>query len=170
MDKSQFSYHLNILVSSSPDPPLSAPVHPTVSPDHSSQRGYLLLGYTGLTEPTKYNERIRNYKWYMPQLYSSSFLKIVKTKPNKFMMLNYKKSKKVSLLPHFAFNERKSMSRSRRSCRTGTSRGSGYKRADRGGRLPIKWILFTSALKMTMMREHKTKTLNKELRKESSWI
>lgn len=64
-NKTPFSYHLNILVSSSPDPPLSAPVHPTVSPDHSSQHGYLLLGYTGLTEPTKYDDRRSNYKLYI---------------------------------------------------------------------------------------------------------
>lgn len=107
---------------------------------------------------------------YICHSYSSSFLKIVKTKTNKFIMLNHKKSKRMSLVPHFAFNKRKSMSRSRRSCRTGPSRGSGYKRADRGGRLPIKWILFTSALKIIMMREHKTEILNKELKKESSWI
>lgn len=39
-----FSYHLNIPVSSSPNPLLCVPIHPAVSLDHSSQHGCLLLG------------------------------------------------------------------------------------------------------------------------------
>lgn len=147
---------MNSPVTSFPDQHLSSPVRPTVSPDHLFHYEHLLLGYTGRTGPTRqdhsmstYNHKItdKNVRISSPyHLTSWACTSIISTH------FSLHQQKMIVFVPHLTFNERKSMSRSRGSCRTRAFWASGYRSTERGGGLPIKWILFTGVLTVTVIQ------------------